>query len=231
MARERLNDKEDVRGERPLAGILFDFDGTLADTYELIMASFRHAAHIVLGHDVDEAPFAETIGIPLTAQMDLYTDDSATHDELLRVYRAFNETRAGDYITCFDGIPQVLDALESAGWPLGIVTSRRRVSAEAFLKICGIERHFPHLVAYDDGYAPKPDPEPVMAGAALIGCDPTACLYVGDSCFDMRAGRAAGAITVAAEWGIGTSASLQAERPRYLCARPLDLLDLPPLRR
>lgn len=219
--------EEDARRESAIRGILFDFDGTLADTYALIMDSFRYAVSKVIGHEVDEGPFAASIGIPLTAQMDLYTDDPHTHAELLRVYRAFNESRVGDYIACFAGMSEVLAALSSAGWPLGIVTSRRRVSAEAFLRLCGIEAYFPHMVCFDDGYAAKPDPEPVIAGARQLRLGAEECLYIGDSPFDMRAGNAAEALTVAVGWGVSPVDALLRERPDFFCEKPGDILELP----
>lgn len=78
-----------------------------------------------------------------------------------------------------------------------------------------IEGYFDFLVAPDTFPAHKPDPAPVLHGCELFGVSPDECIYIGDSPYDLQAGRGAGCVTVAALWGMFAREELLAERPDY----------------
>lgn len=209
--------------ETNLRGVLFDLDGTLLDTYELLRRSFHHAVCEVFGEDRSMDYFDETIGQPLFQQFLGYTDDERTHAALLASYRAYNATIEAQTVCAFPGIEEALQQLRAQGWRLGVVTSKMNASARRNLDLFGLVPYFDCIVGSDDVTRAKPDPEPIRDGAQLLGFSSQECIYVGDSPFDIMAGNAAGAPTVAVHWGQHTIGKLRREQPTCECVRPADL--------
>ncbi len=207
-------------------GVLFDLDGTLIDTYDLLVHTFRYATRAVLGERIPDEALMAKVGQPLVVQMWDFTDDEAVHDELVRVYRERNDQVHDELIKGFPGTESMLSSLKEAGLPLGVVTSKRHAAAVRGLRRFGLEGYFDFVIGSDDWPSHKPDPGPVKHGCDLIGLDPSTCLYVGDSPFDMRAGNGAGCATAAALWGMFPRTALVAEDPTFVCA---DSLEVPAL--
>ncbi|MDD7368643.1 MAG: HAD-IA family hydrolase [Berryella intestinalis] len=182
--------------------VLFDNDGTLVDTAELLLKTFRYATRTVLNREFTDEQLMRGVGIPLASQMYDFTDDADEAEELLRVYRAYNKTIHDDMISVFPGIPELLLALQRAGIRLGVVTSKRHDVCQHGLEICGIADRFEFVVGSDDCSEHKPQPGPVLYGCELLGVDPSEAVYVGDSPYDILAGRAAGVRTLGVTWGV-----------------------------
>lgn len=199
-----------------IKGVLFDLDGTLVDTEALILASFRYATKTVLGRDIPDEELRAKIGQPLTVQMWDWADGSQeVHDKLFDTYLEHNDRVHSQLIRSFPDTTVVLGKLASAGLPLGIVTSKRSGNARRAMESTGIEGYFDFLVAPDTFPAHKPDPAPVLHGCELFGVSPDECIYIGDSPYDLQAGRGAGCVTVAALWGMFAREELLVEHPDY----------------
>lgn len=196
-----------------IKGVLFDLDGTLIDTYELILSSFRHATREVLGRNIPDGVLMQKVGQPLTVQMWDFTDDQETHDTLLTTYRAHNESVHDDVVSAFPGVAETVRELRAAGMRLGVVTSKRHALAQRALDLLGLSECFEFLIGSDDCSEHKPSPAPVLRGCELLGLEPSACVYVGDSPFDIQAGNAAGCTTAAALWGMFSERDLMAASP------------------
>ena len=180
-------------------GLLFDLDGTLIDTEELILASARHATTVVLGAALPDEVLRHNIGVPLRVQMHEYAPGHV--DELLAAYREHNDRVHDDLIREYPGTEEALEALRAAGYAMGIVTSKSRPVAQRGLDFFHLGCFFEFVVGYEDTTIHKPEAEPVIEGARHLGLLVGECMYVGDSPHDMAAGKAAGAVTVAALWG------------------------------
>jgi pyrophosphatase PpaX len=206
--------------------ILFDLDGTLIDSGPIILASMRHASVTVLGREPDEELVRAAIGGPgLASQMrDL---DPNRVDELIDVYRAHNEPLHAT-LEAFDGIIELLTELRERGHRLGIVTAKRNATVQlAFARIPLLQELTDVLVGHEDTERHKPDPDPVLKALRLLGESPLDTVYVGDSPFDIRAGKAAGAASIAVGWGgIHPDERLLAENPDALVRRPEEILAL-----
>ena len=179
--------------------VLFDFDGTLIDSGEIILASFRHATKTVLEQEIpDEVLAAAVGGSNIYDQMRAFDEERA--DELVRVYRAHNEP-LHDELVAFEGMERLLERLQAEGRQLGIVAAKRRRTVDLAFSILPLERYFDTVVTSDQTEHHKPHPEPVLTALERLGAKPEEAAFVGDSPFDMGAEKAAGVFTVAVSWG------------------------------
>ncbi|MDQ3590535.1 MAG: HAD-IA family hydrolase [Actinomycetota bacterium] len=199
-----------------LRAALFDFDGTLVDTTELIYQSMRHAAGEVLGReDLPREVLLANVGQPLPRQMELL--DAERAEALLESYRLHNNEHHDSLIGEFPGVEGSLARLRSGGVKIAVVTSKRLPSVEMALK------RFPRLgevvdsfVTMEDTEEHKPHPGPLLKGLELLGVPKEEAAYVGDSPFDVAAAKAAGVKSVAVSWGAFSEDTLRSAEPDHL---------------
>jgi pyrophosphatase PpaX len=195
-----------------IRAVLYDFDGTLADSTDLIMRCYRHTMAEHLGQCPPDEEWLAGFGTPLETQIATYRSHQDTiHDELLRP---------------FPGAAETVAELARRGIGLAIVTSKHRRSTLRGMGLCGITGHFGVIITPEDVSNAKPHPEPVLAALEKLGVAADEALFVGDSPHDMASGRAAGTRTAAALWGPFPRESLLAERPDVLLHRQEDVLEL-----
>ena len=200
-----------------LSAALFDFDGTLVDTTEMIFQSMRHATSSVLGRDdLSREELLANVGQPLPRQMELFDAEKA--DLLLEAYRTHHEEHHDALIAEFPGVDEALNRLRTAGVRIIVVTSKRRRSVEMALeKFPGLGLVVDLFVTLEDTTEHKPHPEPLLKGLELAGDVPRDnAVYVGDSPFDVQAAKAAGLRSVAVSWGAFSEDTLREAEPDYL---------------
>jgi pyrophosphatase PpaX len=200
-----------------LAAALFDFDGTLVDTTEMIFQSMRHATSSVLGRDdFSREELLANVGQPLPRQMEVF--DAERSELLLEAYRAHHEEHHDALIGEFPGVDEALSRLRAAGVRVVVVTSKRRRSVEMALeKFPGLDLVVDRFVTMEDTERHKPDPEPLLRGLELMGGIPKEeAAYVGDSPFDVQAAKAAGLRSVAVSWGAFSEDTLREAEPDHL---------------
>jgi pyrophosphatase PpaX len=203
--------------------LLFDLDGTLIDTIEMILASARYATEVVLGEPLSDDVLRHNIGVPLVVQMEEYAPGRSA--ELLKVYREHNARVHDDMIREFPGVDAALRTLSAKGYRMGIVTSKSRPVAQKGLDHFGLGDLFEVLVGYEDTEIHKPQADPVLEAASRFGVSVERCLYCGDSPHDMAAGISAGVVTAAALWGPFAERVLEPE-PDYALGTLGDLVEL-----
>jgi pyrophosphatase PpaX len=200
---------------RPLA-VLFDLDGTLIDTIDLLLASVRHAFRDRTERVPSEAEWIAGIGTPLASQLRPFAADDADLALLLEEYRAYQREHHDRMTRCYDRAVEVVSTLRERGHPLGVVTSKGDPIARRSLAHVGLLELMDVVVGADSTTRHKPDPEPVrLALDRLGGHPPSRALFVGDSPHDVAAGNAAGVATAAALWGPFTRDVLDRARPTY----------------
>jgi pyrophosphatase PpaX len=200
-----------------LSAALFDFDGTLVDTTEMIHQGMRHAASTVLGReDIPRETLLANVGQPLPRQMELI--DAGRAELLLEAYRRHHEENHDALIEEFPNIEKSLSRLRSAGVKVAVVTSKRQASVEMALKnFPGLRNVVDRFVTLEDTTEHKPHPEPLLKGLELLGGIPKdEGAYVGDSPFDVEAARAAGLTSVAVSWGAFSEDRLREAEPDHL---------------
>ena len=200
-----------------LCAVLFDFDGTLVDTTEMIHQSMRHATSSVLGReDIPREKLLANVGQPLPRQMELIDTENA--ESLLEAYRSHHERHHDALIREFPGVEESLGRLGSAGIKVAVVTSKRRPSVEMALEIFpGLRNVVDRFVTLEETTEHKPHPEPLLRGLELLGGLPQErAAYVGDSPFDVQAAKAAGLTSVAICWGAFSADRLREAEPDHL---------------
>lgn len=194
--------------------VLFDLDGTVVDSVELIISSFQHATREVLGREFTREETIQGIGKPLREQMVALSPGHA--DDLVRSYQVFNHREHDRMLTLYDGVKTLLIGLRDAGVKLGLVTSKsRRVTQMAF-DLTGIEALFDETVCAEDTPRNKPLPDPLILCVERLGVPAQRSVYVGDSPFDIQAAHAAGLESIGVTWGVFSEEVLAAEKPGTL---------------
>jgi pyrophosphatase PpaX len=179
--------------------VLFDFDGTLVDSTGIILASFRHATQTVLERDIPDEILVRGIGgSGIVEQMAAIAPDHV--DELVDAYREHNEP-LHDELEAFEGVEALLVDLKKEGRRLGIVTAKRRPTVQLAFDRIGLERFFDAIVTRELTEHGKPHPAPVLHALELLGGTAAEAAFVGDSPYDIGAGRAAGVFAVGVSWG------------------------------
>jgi pyrophosphatase PpaX len=203
--------------------ILFDLDGTLVDSIDLIVRSALHAFSCRPGPSPSAEIFAAGIGRPLRAQFGPYCADDEELDFLVSRYREYQLAHHDRLTRAYDGIPEAIGALAGAGHPLAVVTSKLDAMARRALAHVGLDRSISLVIGCDATTRHKPDPEPVLCALDRLGIAPADAIFFGDSPYDMQAGQAAGVTPVAVLWGAFSREALLDAGARHTLARPAEI--------
>jgi phosphoglycolate phosphatase len=210
--------------------VLFDLDGTLADTAADLGAVLNR-----LRREAGRAPLPpETIrphvskgvrgllgvGFDLAPGDDRYTE---LHQRFLTCY--------GDSLcvatTLFEGVSELLESLEAENVKWGVVTNKTSRYTLPLMEALGLAQRAACIVSGDSSPRPKPAPDPLLLASILAGADASRCLYVGDDLRDMQAARAAGMGAIAAAWGyLGDGLPLEAWGADTIIQSPADVFGL-----
>lgn len=184
-----------------IKALLFDFDGTLADTNELIFKSFRHVLDNNGYNDVSDKIVYGFFGEPLHKTLGRYSKSKSV-DELIEEYREFNNFHHDSMIKPFETVSETLKYFKDKGYKLAVVTSKYERLARHGAKCLGIEDYFDIFVTPADTNLHKPDKEPVEFACNKLNIAPKEAIMVGDSNFDIMSGKSAGAYTAAVNYSL-----------------------------
>ncbi|MCL1922934.1 MAG: HAD-IA family hydrolase [Propionibacteriaceae bacterium] len=186
--------------------VLFDIDGTLINTIDLIVASYQYALGVVLGEQGDEAEIRTWIGRPLIEAFETLNPEKS--QELMDAYMDWNYTHTPLLLKQYDGVLDLLQELHHSRVRLGAVTSKRRDPALWCLDLADMTPLMPLLVSAEDTKLHKPNPEPLLAACRILDIQPQEAVYIGDAVVDIRAAQAAGMDSIGVTWGARTSEAL-----------------------
>ncbi|HEX9580644.1 MAG TPA: HAD-IA family hydrolase [Gemmatimonadales bacterium] len=226
QGRGKVASQTKVLSVSPLTTYLFDLDGTLIDSVELIRRTFRHTLESHRGSYPGENEWLKGLGQPLWDQFRAYTQDQDEIAAMMATYREYNGTHHDALVQPYPGVNDVVQFLKAQGKRLGIVTSKMRRGTLHGLALCGLDGVFDSIVAADDVDRHKPDPTPVLKALEWLGAEAASAVFVGDSPHDLAAGRAAGVRTAAALWGPFPKDWLTPHQPDYWLEAPGDVLRL-----
>lgn len=205
---------------------LFDLDGTLIDSIDLIWRSYVHA----ILHHFQRTPSRDEwkagLGRPLRWQFGQLTSDVAEIDALIATYRKYNFEWHDRLVVPYPHVHETLRELRVRGVRVGVVTSKLRAGAERGLKHCGLTEFVDAIVGADEVTHAKPHREPVDLALARLDAQASDAVMIGDSPHDIRSGLDAGTHTAGVLWGPFVEADFAEAIPhRYLRTLP-ELLTL-----
>ncbi len=186
------------------AAILFDLDGTFADTAPDLgrtvntMRATRGLAPVPLAdtRKVTSMGARGLLGVGFSITPD-HADYLSMREEFLRIY----ENNLCCDTVLFPGMAELIDNIENLGIRWGIVTNKAERFALPLLRQLGYSERAACIIGGDTTPHMKPHPAPLLAAAKIIGCVPEQCIYVGDDERDIQAGKAAGMTTIAVRFG------------------------------
>ena len=209
-----------------LSTFLFDLDGTLIDSIELILRSYRHTMKAHRGLEPPDEVWMKGLGTPLWVQFRDWTQDEAEIEAMVATYRQYNLAHHDALVRPYDGVVAQVLELREKGKRLGLVTSKLKSGAVRGLQVAGLDHAFQVIVGADDVTHPKPHPEPVLKALELLHAPAAETVFIGDSRHDLECGRAAGVKTAAVLWGPFDRAHLEDLEPDFWLERPEDLQTL-----
>ena len=184
--------------------LIFDFDGTLADTHELIIQTNQEAMRRMGFPVLEDQVISRTIGLPLEEGILTMFPQLAREDlpAWVKTYRTiFDELKNQIIPGLFPHVKETLEALHARGYVLTVASSRLSLSLNDFLRDMGIAPFFSYVLGADNVSAAKPDPEPVLKTLRDLHFRADEALVVGDMPVDILMGKRAGAFTCGVTYG------------------------------
>ncbi len=206
-----------------LDAVLLDLDGTVLDTHDLILSSWRHVRDRYALAATDDA-FRRGMGRPLEEVLGGFARHPSEVTDLVAAYREHNALHHDAMVRPFPGMAEAIAELRGAGIRVAIVTSKSRPFAERGLGVAGIV--VDAVVGPKDAARPKPAPDPVWHALGQLGATADRAVMVGDAPSDLLAGRAAGVRTAAVPWGAFSRAELEPLAPDHWLVDAQDLVRL-----
>lgn len=204
--------------------ILFDLDGTLIDTNELIIASFTHTVEKYGDRPYTREEILDFIGPPLIDSLKKVNAEKV--EDMMTTYREHNYANHEKYVEAYPTVVETIKTLKNAGFQLGIVTTKLSDTAKLGLKITGMDQLFDVLIGLDDVENAKPHPEPILKAIDELHANPMTTMMVGDNYHDIEAGHNAGVQTAGVAWTIKGRKILEDHDPDYMLEEMSDLLKI-----
>lgn len=209
-----------------IKAVLFDLDGTLLNTNDLIFNSFKHTFNTMLDMNPSDEEIKSTYGRPLETTFGAYTKDSEELEKIINEYRRYNKLHHDEMCSPFEGAFELITSLKNKGIKTAIVTSKRRDLVERGLTLGKMIEHFDAIITPEDTEKHKPNPEPAIKACELLGVNPDEAMMVGDSSYDLICGKKAGCLTCGVEYTAVDMQLLLDVEPTYMVKNPLEILKL-----
>jgi pyrophosphatase PpaX len=204
--------------------LLFDLDGTLIDTNELIISSFIHTLNHYYPDQYKREDVLPFMGPPLA---DTFMKiDSERVDEMIERYRKYNLENHDLLVKEFDGVYETIQALHEQGYKMAIVSTKIRDTVIKGLRLTKLDKFFDVVVGLDDVKHAKPDPEPLQKALHQLGSTPDEALMIGDNSHDILGGKNAGTKTAGVAWSAKGKEYLAQFEPDYMLEHIQDLFDI-----
>ena len=201
---------------RKIDTVLFDLDGTLIDTNEIIIRSYQEAYKIHFPElKISRKKIIDQIGPPLEAIFSLYTKSPFKIAEAIDTYRAYYMKHEATYHSLYPHVLEVLKTLHAQGYQLGIVTSKFKQAAMPSFTHYGLDQYFSVFIALDDVKNPKPSAEPVLKALSKFTTYQGA-IMIGDNQGDILSGKNANILSAGVAWSIKGAHHLKKVNPDYM---------------
>ncbi len=179
--------------------VLFDFDGTLMNTTNVIMQSWQEVYRTVRGKEEDEDVILKTFGSILgEALSEKFPEE--TEEKLVKIYRDYHHDHFLELIDLYPGVRDMLEQVRRQDVTTALVTSRLKRTTMMAVEEFDLGKYFDTIVTADDCTKHKPDPEPLNIAMGNIGARPESSLMVGDTLYDRICARNAGTYCAMVDW-------------------------------
>ena len=210
-----------------IEGIIFDVDGTLTNSIEAYYNVFREVTSR-FGIEIRREDVLEPMATGSLIWNRIIPEDSPDRDEKIKqlmnaipeVYREVFQR-----VLPFPGVESVLKKLDERKIKLGVLTSSRRTAVRPLYNH-SLSHYFEVMMTREEGFSPKPEPDGILECLRRMEVQPSHAITIGDTPLDIRAGKAAGTLTIGVLSGIGTQAQLEAEAPTAIIKDISQLLPL-----
>ena len=214
---------------RKIDTVLFDFDGTIMDTNNVILMSWQHTFRTLENREEDEKKLAATFGEPLERTLERFFPNVPV-EESIEVYRGYQRKNFSDLITLFPGMKELVMKVKACGYKTGLVTSRLKRTAMEGLEKFDLTKYFDVIITPEDTDKHKPDPEPVNIALERLGSKPENTVMLGDTIFDIQCSHNAGVDAVLVSWSLAlegkTKEELGEDAPEYIINTPEEIFDI-----
>ena len=200
-------------------------DGTLADTFPLVVSAWNAALSAHAGREFAAEEVIARFGVPDPQMLRREVPDHLA-EEVIERYHAHYEAQHGPLARPFEGITEMFEAIKRRGLPTGVMTGKGRRAARITLAALGWEAMFDAVVTGEDVTRQKPDPEGLLIVCDRLGMTPRDCVFVGDSPADIGAGKNAGMRTIVAGWHPVYLEQLRVMHPDFWARTPADVATL-----
>lgn len=202
-------------------GILFDLDGTVLNTDELIHQSFKYVfKNLKPNYVLEEKELISFLGPPLRNSLSKHFQGEEL-EKAYDLYQEFNQTKHKEYVSIYEGVISCLDELINMGYPLAIVSTKMTKVVYIGLTTFDLTSYFNVVIGGSDIVNPKPDPEGINLALKLLGVNQG--VYIGDNPSDIKAGKNAKIYTAGVGWSPKIK-ELEKEQPDLILKKMTDLI-------
>lgn len=200
--------------------VIFDLDGTLLNTEEMNIVPLKRLIKEELNQEIAYEELLKYRAYPGKKALDLlgFIDIEKSYSKWVQYV---NDYEFG--ASLYHGWDEVIIKLDEKGILCGISSSKTRAQYEIDFLKTGLQKYMKGIVLAEDTEKHKPDPQPLLKAAKIIGAEPSETLYIGDTVVDYQATKAAGMDFALAKWGAISSDGIVAD---YELDEPLDLLKI-----
>jgi HAD superfamily hydrolase (TIGR01549 family) len=178
--------------------ILFDLDGTLINTTDIILSTFVETfEHFMPELKLDDKELTNFLGQTLFTTFGFYVDSKEKVDEMVKYYRILSNLKIEEKLEAFPKAKETIQYLKSKKIQVGVVTSKMRSVAKYHLELTHLFDDLDILIGYEDSKNHKPDAEPLLNAIKALNANKRSTVYIGDHENDMLAAKSAGVISCA----------------------------------
>lgn len=209
---------------RKVDTILFDFDGTVMDTTEVIVNSWQHTFMTLEGKERPLSEIYPTFGEPLPTTMEKFFPNHPV-EESIKIYRSYHYDNFGDLIKVFPGMEELLISLNAEDYTTALVTSRLLGTTMQGLDAYDLKKYFKTVLTCEDTDKHKPDPAPINITLDRLNKKPENAIMIGDTMFDILCAKNAGVKSVLVDWAVAVSEEERTGKnaPDYIIKNPMEV--------
>lgn len=204
--------------------ILFDLDGTLINSNDVIIKCLKETAEKYVKRDLSDEELDRILGKPLKEQISLIHNENV--EQMVECYRRLYRKHRDELTKEFNGIKEMLDILKEKGYTMGIVTSKGTSGIEHALTKFDMHKYFDATVSANDVKNHKPHPEPVLKVLDALEGNVEEAILIGDSLSDMLCGKNTGITTILVDWSILPREELLKANPDFIAKTPKDIVTI-----